>query len=329
MAIAIAQRLSHLTSMHDWWQSTFPKGRQSLTILDANDTPVKIAYGEMGEGPPLVLVHGIGVWSYYWRHNLEALAQHHRVICFDAKGYGFSDRPLAPEPVGHQVVELARITEALCDRPAIFVAESLGALTILGLAVEYPHLCDRLVTINVPIFPQELPSWGMKLLSQLPLGLIRMADTARLPRTFAPTARWLAEIARRDVVIDPSAITPEEVYWATYPYIEFPYTLTKFAEDLQIGLQQIDNLIKGKPSYIRTIQQGLSGVVAPTLVLWAAGDTWFPPRDGEKLHQHLPHSEFVIIPNCGHQAAAGRPKEVNEAILKFLATSSRADTVQS
>lgn len=304
--------------MNDWWQATFPNGRQTLRITDANGTPVNIAYGEVGEGQPVILVHGIGVWSYYWRHNIDALAQHYRVICFDAKGYGFSDRPLAPEPVGHQVVELAQITEALCDRPAIFIAESLGALTILGLAVEYPQLCDRLVTINVPIFPQELPSWGMKLLSQLPLGVIRTADTLRVPRTFAPTARWLAAIARRDVVIDPSAITSEEVYWATYPYIEFPYTLTKFAEDLQIGLQQINNLIEGRPSYIRTIQSGLSSIAAPTLVLWAEKDSWFPPRDGEKLHRCLSHSELVIIPNCGHQAAAGRPKEVNEAILRFL-----------
>lgn len=304
--------------MTDWWQTTFPKGRQTLTISDANGTQVNIAYGEVGHGPPLVLVHGIGVWSYYWRHNIPALAQHYRVICFDAKGYGFSDRPLAPEPVGHQVVELARIVEALCDRPAHFVGESLGALTILGLATEYPHLCDRLIVINVPIFPQELPSWGMKLLSNLPLDLIRTADTLRVPKTFAPLARQLAAIARRDVVIDPSAISTEEVYWATYPYIEFPYTLTKFAEDLQIGLQQINNLLIGKPSYIRTIQEGLPYIQSPTLVLWAEQDAWFPLRDGKQLHQVLPNSTLQIIPKCGHQAAASQPHWVNQAILTFL-----------
>ena len=68
----------------DWWTSTFPKGRQTLTIDDAEGQPVAIAYGEVGQGQPLVLVHGIGVWSYAWQGNVSALAQHYRVICFDS-----------------------------------------------------------------------------------------------------------------------------------------------------------------------------------------------------------------------------------------------------
>lgn len=304
--------------MNDWWSTTFPNGQQTLTITDANGTRVNIAYGEVGTGQPLVLVHGVGVWSHYWRHNIEALSQRFRVICFDAKGCGFSDRPLAPEKIGHQVVELARILEALCDRPAMLVAESLGALTVLALAGEYAHLVDRQVVINVPIFPQELPSWGMKLLSVLPLEVVRVADVLRMPKTFAPVTQWVAAIARRDVVIDPSAVTIDEVYWATYPYIEFPYTLTKLTEDLQIALQQINNLVEGKPSYIRSIQDKLPTIHVPTLVLWAEHDSWFPVRDGERLSQQLPNATLQVIPNCGHQAAAACPDVVNQAILSFF-----------
>lgn len=72
-------------SMQDWWQATFPAGRQTLTIQDANDRPVTIAYGEKGSGQPLFLVHGVASWSYCWRFNIDALAEHFRVICFDAK----------------------------------------------------------------------------------------------------------------------------------------------------------------------------------------------------------------------------------------------------
>ncbi|MEB3213883.1 MAG: alpha/beta hydrolase [Leptolyngbyaceae bacterium] len=305
--------------MADWWATTFPQGRQTIRIPDANGTPVNIAYGEVGSGQPLVLVHGVGVWSHYWRHNIPALSQHFRVITFDAKGCGFSDRPLAPELVGHQVIELARILEALCDRPAILVAESLGALTTLALASEHAPLVDRMVVINVPIFPKELPSWGMKLLSNVPLDLVKTVDFFRVPKTFGPLTQWVAAIARRDVVVDPAMITLDDVYWATYPYMEYPYTLTKLAEDLQIGLQQINYLIEGKPSYIRDIQHGLSAVQAPTLILWSEQDTWFPVADGYQLHQALPNATLQIIPNCGHQAAAGRPDFVNAAILSFLA----------
>jgi pimeloyl-ACP methyl ester carboxylesterase len=304
--------------MTDWWQQTFPQGKQTIRITDANNTSVNIAYGEIGHGQPLILVHGVGVWSHYWRHNIPVLAQHFRVIVFDAKGCGFSDRPLAPEPVGHQVIELANIIEALCDRPAILVAESLGALTTLALAADYSHLVDQLIVINVPIFPKELPSWGMKLLSTIPLQVVQVVDMLRIPKVFAPLTQQLAAIARRDVVVDSSTITFDEVYWTTYPYMEFPYTLTKLAEDLQIGLKQINALLEGKPSYIRDIQTKLSSIHSPTLILWSEHDSWFSVEDGQKLHQAMPNATFQIIPNCGHQAAAGRPEFVNSAILSFL-----------
>ena len=69
-----------------WWRANFPLGKQSLTIADANGYPVKIAYGEVGSGKPLFLLHGIGSWSYNWRNSIKPLSQYFRVTCFDAKG---------------------------------------------------------------------------------------------------------------------------------------------------------------------------------------------------------------------------------------------------
>lgn len=77
--------------MKDWWQATFPKGRQTLIITDAKGYPVQISYGEKGRGKPLILLHGMGSWSYNWRHSVTELSKYFRVICFDAKGFGFSE----------------------------------------------------------------------------------------------------------------------------------------------------------------------------------------------------------------------------------------------
>ncbi|MBW4574571.1 MAG: alpha/beta hydrolase [Aphanothece sp. CMT-3BRIN-NPC111] len=302
----------------DWWQATFPKGRQTLTITDASGHPVKIAYGEKGIGKPLVLVHGIGSWSYGWRHNIEALAQHFRVICFDTKGNGFSDKPPQPEIPGHQVVELARIIQALCNEPAIVVAESLGALITLATAQAYPELFAQLVVINVPIFPERLPSRGMRLLSDLPLDLIRLVDNLRLASLFAPLVRQILAIERSEVVVDAAAITEEDVYWITYPYIEFPNALTKYVEDLQNAAQEIQKIEQNLPNIISNIQDNLSAIAIPTLILWSAQDRWFPVKDGEKLQAHLPNSKLQILPNCGHDAAATCPDAVNSAIVSFL-----------
>lgn len=304
--------------MKDWWQATFPQGRQTLKIIDANGYPVSIAYGERGTGKPLFLIHGIGSWSYNWRYSIEPLSKYFRVICFDAKGYGFSEKPLRKERHDHQLIELSRIISGLCNEPAIIVAESLGALVSLGLALAYPQLIEKLIVVNVPIFPERLPHWGMWLLSQLPTEIVKAIDSTRFPYFFAPVMRELMRLERRSVLYDPSILTDEDVYWLTYPFVEFPGTIAKVAEDLQIAAAEIEHLQAKKPSLITKIQNYLHKIKCPTLILWGKQDSWFPCSDGEKLRSRIPHAQLKILPNCGHDASAGANQAVNAAVLEFL-----------
>jgi pimeloyl-ACP methyl ester carboxylesterase len=305
--------------MQDWWQVNFPKGRQNLIITDDNGYPVQIAYGEKGTGKPLILLHGLGSWSYNWRHSIEPLSKYFRVICFDAKGYGFSEKALLRrEETGHQVIELKRIIQALCDEPPVIVAESLGALVALALAEKQPQLIGRLVVINAPIFTEKLPHWAMGLLAQTPLEVIHTIDFLRLAYWFAPIVREVMAIERRKVLFDPSILTEEDVYWITYPFIEIPGTLVKVAEELQIAIREIENLQAKKPNILTTIQSSLSTIECPTLILWGDQDSWFPLSHGEKLHQYIPHSHFQILHNCYHDASTGASKVVNSEIIKFL-----------
>ena len=304
--------------MQDWWQATFPKGRQTLTILDANDRPVSIAYGETGTGTPLIFVHGVASWSYCWRRNIKPLAEHFRVICFDAKNSGFSDRALRPERPDHKVIELVRVMQALCQEPAIVVAESLGALVALAAVQSHPNLFKRLVLLNVPIFPTQLPNWGMRLLADLPLDAVRAVDEMRFSKLLAPMIREVVYALREEVVSDPTHVTPEDVYWSTYPQIEFPHTIAKLAEEFQLAAREIRLLEQGQPNLIRSVQERLNQVTCPTLVLWAEGDRWFPVSDGERLRDQLPNAQLQIIPNCGHYAAGSQPEVINSAILTFL-----------
>jgi pimeloyl-ACP methyl ester carboxylesterase len=305
--------------MKDWWQATFPKGRQNLIISDIQGYPVRISYGEKGRGKPLILLHGMGSWSYNWRHSIATLSKHFRVICFDAKGFGFSEKTLfRREHNGHQVIEFQRIIQALCDEPAIIVAESLGGLVALALAEENPQLIGRLVVINVPVFAKQLPHWGMWLLTQIPPELIQTIDSLRLAYLFAPLLREVMAIERRRVLFDPSILTKEDVYWITYPFIEFPGTIAKVAEELQIAAREIDNWQANKPNMLTKIQNNLSAIKCPTLILWGDQDSWFPVNHGEKLHQHIPNSKLKILSNCYHDASTGAFEELNTAIIEFL-----------
>lgn len=302
----------------DWWQATFPDGQRVLPIRDALDREVRIAYGEVGSGQTVFLLHGIGSWSFNWRHNIQALSQHFRVVCVDAKGYGFSQTASPPETAGHQIIELACIVEALSDQPVILVAESLGALTALAVAQTHPALIDRLILINVPIFSQSLPSWGMRALSSLPLPLIQWVDQAQLLPGFAPIIQLLTRWVRQEVVFDPTQITDAEIDALIYPYLHNPGTLTQFVIDLQLAAHQLNQLESQQPSLLSTIQQNLTQVFCPTLILWSDCDQWFPLQDGELLRDRLPNAQLQIVPNCGHVAASDNPESVNLAMLEFL-----------
>ena len=305
--------------MKDWWQATFPQGRQSLIISDANGYPVKIAYGEVGTGKPLVLLHGMGSWSYNWRHSIAPLSQHFRVICFDAKGYGFSEKPgLRREQSGHQLIELERILQALCDQPAVIVAESLGGLVALALAEQNPQLIARLIVINVPVFTESLPHWAMWILAKTPLEIIQTIDSWRLAYLFAPLVREIMAIERRRVLFDPSLLKSEDVYWITYPFIEIPGTIVKVAEELQMAAEEIENWQVNKPNMLSKIQNNLGAIKCPTLIMWGDKDSWFPASHGQKLHQCIPLSQLKILDNCYHDASTGSSEIVNAAILEFL-----------
>ncbi len=308
--------------MGDWWQETFPQGRQTLTIADANGATVQLAYGEVGSGPTLVLLHGVGSWSYNWRDAIAPLASRYRVICLDAKGHGFSDKPSQPEPPGHQVIELQRSLAVLTgDRsePVTVVAQSLGALVALAAATRQPELFDRLVLINVPIFLEQLPSVWLNLLAYLPLELVWQFDRARLIQPLLPLVRPVVALARREVVADPALIQREYLDWALYPYLEFPGAIAKFAEELRQSAREIGKRVRGEPCLLREVEAKLSQLEIPTLLLWGDCDRWFPPTLGEQLQRALPKAQLQILSNCGHDAAGSCPAQVVSAVLAFLA----------
>ncbi|MBD2392118.1 alpha/beta hydrolase [Aphanizomenon flos-aquae NRERC-008] len=307
--------------MKDWWQDNFPQGQQNLVINDSQGYPIQIAYGEKGTGKPLILLHGLGSWSYNWRYSIEPLSQHYRVICCDFKGFGFSEKPVSRrEENGHQIIELKRIIQALCNEPPVIVAESMGGLISLGLAGKSPDLIGHLVVINVPIFAETLPHWSMNLLSQTPIEIIHLIDNLRLTYWFAPLVREVMGTERRKVLYNPSLLTEKDIYWITYPFIEIPGTLVKVAEELQIAAREIENLRTNQPNMLKNIQRNLKNIECPTLILWGDKDSWFPVSHGEKLHQNLPNSRLQILRNCYHDAATDSAEVINTAILEFLNT---------
>ena len=108
-----------------------------MTVRPERQPPLSLYVEEMGRGPVLLQLHGIGGSSYTWRNIAPALASRHRVIAIDMRGFGRSDKPfdLAYSPLDHAAVARAFIKERRLAQITL-VGHSYGGLVALLLAMD-------------------------------------------------------------------------------------------------------------------------------------------------------------------------------------------------
>lgn len=109
---------------------------------------VRLWYESSGQGETVLLLHGLGSSALEWEPQVEALARHRRVIAFDARGHGRSDKPPGPYSIALFRQDAARLLEALAAAPAHVVGFSLGGMVAFDLAVHRPELVRSLVIVN-------------------------------------------------------------------------------------------------------------------------------------------------------------------------------------
>ncbi len=121
-----------------------------------------VQWGE--QGTPIVCVHGLTANAFFFQSLADVLASHHRVIAYDLRGRGDSDKPAHGYSVPIHAHDLAQLLDVLgLDRP-IVIGHSLGALTALYFAAHYPQKLRKLVLVDagVPLpwrTVEEQPAW--------------------------------------------------------------------------------------------------------------------------------------------------------------------------
>ena len=103
---------------------------------------------EAGDGPPLVLVHGLGVSGRYFLPIARTLAGRFRVVVPDLPGFGLSTRPRRPLRLDELSETLDRLADAIGFRRATFLANSYGCQVVTRLAVTHPERVERLVLVG-------------------------------------------------------------------------------------------------------------------------------------------------------------------------------------
>jgi pimeloyl-ACP methyl ester carboxylesterase len=259
---------------------------QDKTILVFGQT---IHYWDIGSGPVLVLVHGLGSSKDGdWGRVVAPLAKKYRVIAMDQVGFGRSDKPLIDYKIQTYVDFLNEFLHVLKVEKASFMGESLGGWISALYAVEIAggaHLVpvEKLVLVDAAGLTQDKPIPNLN------------------PSTLADM-RKLLEV----VFYDTNWVTDEALQ-------------KSFAEKLAKHDGYTVRAILTNPSLAsERLDDRLAQIHVPTLVVWGKQDTLLPITSGERYAAGIAGAKLVSFDQCGHVPPLEKTAEFVPVVEAFL-----------
>jgi pimeloyl-ACP methyl ester carboxylesterase len=262
----------------------------------------RIAYLDVGEGPPVILIHGFGGSMWQWEYQQHTLSQHFRVVTLDLPGAGLSDKPEIDYRPDQMLDFFLGFMDAVKIPQATLVGNSMGAGLAIGMALEYPTRVAKLVLVD------GLPQHVMEKLTS---PSVRRALETRAPDWLISFGNMLfgglmIESVLKEIVHDPALLTPAVIERSNRnrqrPGIIKPIMAVR------------ENL----PLWESEFAVRVGTITHPTLVLWGEEDRVFPIAVGEELHQIIKGSQFIRIPKAGHIPQWERPDVVNQELITFI-----------
>jgi pimeloyl-ACP methyl ester carboxylesterase len=247
-----------------------------------------IHYYDMGSGPVVVLLHGLGSRKEDWLPVLEPMAQKYRLLVPDQIGFGKSDKPLLDYSIQTYVDFLNEFLRQLKVEKASLVGESLGGW-IAGLYVAQmgagAHLTpvEKLVLVDAAGLKQDKPIPDLN-----PSSLAAMRGM--MEAVFYDTS-WLNDDALRKIFTDKLATKDS-------------YTVRSILSNPALAAERMD--------------ERLANIKVPTLVTWGKQDKLLPIGAGERYAAGIAGAKLVSFEKCGHVPPMEKTEEFLTAVTGFL-----------
>jgi 2-hydroxy-6-oxonona-2,4-dienedioate hydrolase len=259
-------------------------------------------FHEVGNGPPLVLLHGSGPGVSGWANygsNLSAFADRFRTLVLDLPGFGRSYDP-EENPTLHGPEAVMALLDGIGIERAAIIGNSLGGGIAARVAATHPERVSRLVTlggVGLPFF-SALPSEGITLLVEF------VEDPTR-----DRLVRWM-----RSMVYDPAVLTEDFVEMRWQSAID-PKALAGIRRiyNRQM-LAMLRDMMLNNTAALGMLRQ----IQAPTLLTWGRDDR-VTPLDGAIAPMRLiRRCELHVFPDCGHWTMIERKDEWESVVLSYL-----------
>jgi pimeloyl-ACP methyl ester carboxylesterase len=263
----------------------------------------RVAYREAGEGPPLLLVHGIAGDSRTWREAMRYLARSHRVIAPDLPGHGDSAAGSVDYSLGAHACFLRDLLAALGVSRTTVIGHSLGGGIALQLTYQYPDLCERLVLVASGGLGREVSP----LLRALSLPGAELVLPLFLPpfvrRRGEALAGWLRERGIRSPRM-------AEV-WQSYASLFDRPTRATFLRELRAVVDHRGQVVSARDRLYLANH--------PILIVWGDRDHFIPVEHAHAAHRAIPGSELAVFEGVEHFPHAEQPERFAERVVRFMA----------
>lgn len=283
------------------WMDVDWREHQRWVIVDG--APVNVI--DLGEGPPIVFVHGLsGSWPNFLE-QLPAFATGRRVITLDLPGFGHSPLPAREISIGGYARILdALLTELGVEGAAAVVGNSMGGFISAELSIAHPERVERLVLVS---------SAGLSTYNE-PRTTRAVPALRRGERLLAASGAWAA--TRSDAITSHPRLREATLALVVRHPSRVPAPL---AAELVRG--------SGKPGFMPALsaildydlRERLPEVACPTLVVWGENDRLITVRDAEVFLDLIPRSRAVVFEDTGHMSMLERPAAFNALLRDFLA----------
>jgi pimeloyl-ACP methyl ester carboxylesterase len=276
-----------------------------MTDLHAEVNSIKICYEEKGKGFPVLLVHGFGGNKEGWIGQWVPLSQHFRVIRFDNRNGGCSDRPNIPNTLDMLADDIKGLMDYLKIEKAHIIGWSMGGIIVQKFAVNYPDRISKIVLINTVMGSPYKKAEEIVVKNSLEELEFRKKNNEQ---AFWTSTRLGYHIKFRKEMKS----NPNKKFYGLW-----------FVQDL-IDIQNInpvtpqDIINQSKAVYPPLSKDELKGIKNKTLLIASSHDRLTTKNALIEMEKIIPNSRLVIIERAGHNSPISRAPEVNKIIIDFL-----------
>jgi pimeloyl-ACP methyl ester carboxylesterase len=282
-----------------WLDIDWRQHLRSITVHDA-----RVNYVEMGDGPPVIFIHGLaGCWQN-WLENIPRFAERHRVVAVDLSGFGHSELPREEISIPGYGRFIDAFLGEIGIEKATLVGNSMGGFIAAETAISHPSRVEKLVLVSA--------AGGPALRERNDASQARVMRAARM---LAPIAA--AAIARREHLIRrPRLRRMLLLKVARHPELIEPELCYEVASG------------GGKPGFLDALQaildydfeHRIGEISCPTLIIWGRNDEIVPVEDAYEYERLIPDSRKVIFEETGHVPMVERPVRFNRLVEEFVSS---------